>query len=111
MPAFAAAYGIGERGCERRAAADDIVIMTPDLRAFIPGKNDLIVRKVAVRLAFTDACQPSSEMASSGPGFVRLPPALVTRMSTGPNDFSISARIASMSAKFVTSPVVWMIRG
>src|SRR5207249_8422251 len=50
MPAFAAAYGTGDRGFGRRAAEDDIVRIVPAFRAFIPGRTLLIVRNVAVRL-------------------------------------------------------------
>ena len=64
-----------------------------------------MVRNVAVRLAFTDACHPSSVISSNGPGGVRLAPALATRMSIGPKSFSIRSRIDSMSERRVTSPV------
>ena len=47
MPAFAAAYGTGDWGCGRRAAADDIVMMLPDFRSFMPGRKHLMVRNVA----------------------------------------------------------------
>lgn len=36
----------------------------------------------------TDARQPSSGISSSGAGFVKLPPALATRMSIGPSALS-----------------------
>jgi DNA-binding MarR family transcriptional regulator len=36
MPALAAAYGIGERGCGRCPATDDIVMMLPVRRSFMP---------------------------------------------------------------------------
>src|SRR5438552_16546201 len=74
MPAFAAAYGIGDRGWGRRPADDEIVMMLPAFRSFIPGKMLLIVRNVAVRLPSTDACHPSSVVSSSGPGSEWLPP-------------------------------------
>src|SRR5438876_1536365 len=78
MPAFAAAYGIGDRGWGRRPADEEIVMMLPAFRSFIPGKMLLIVRNVAVRLPSTDACHPSSVVSSSGPGGEWLPPALAT---------------------------------
>ena len=65
--------GIGDRCLRMRPAADDIVIMLPTFLSFIPGKMLLIVRKVAVRLPLTDACQPSSLISSNGPGLVKLP--------------------------------------
>jgi len=64
---------MGDCGCGLGPAADDIVIMLPALLSFIPGKMLLIVRKVAVRLPLTDACQPSSLISSNGPGLVKLP--------------------------------------
>src|SRR5205807_1480706 len=72
MPAFAAAYGTGDRGFGRRAAEDDIVRIVPAFRAFIPGRTLLIVRNVAARLPSTEARQPSSVMSSRGPGEVKL---------------------------------------
>src|SRR2546429_258293 len=84
MPAFAAAYGTGDRGFGLRAAEDDIVRIVPAFRAFIPGRTLLIVRNVAVRLPSTEARQPSSVMSSRGPGGVKLPPAFATRMSNRP---------------------------
>src|SRR5207249_1486333 len=42
MPAFAAAYGIGDRGWGRRPADEEIVMMLPAFRSFIPGKMLLI---------------------------------------------------------------------
>ena len=54
------------------------------------------------------ARQPSSGISSSGAGGVKLPPALATRMSTGPRPSSIWPRIASMSLDLVTSPVTPM---
>ena len=68
MPAFAAAYAMGEPGCARRAAADDSVMIVPDLRAFIPGKKLLMVRNVAVRLPSIEAHHLSSVMDSTGIG-------------------------------------------
>src|SRR5438093_6530941 len=105
IPAFAAAYGIGDRGWGRRPAEDEIVMIRPGFRSFMPGRTLLIVRNVAVRLPSTDACHPSSVISSSGPGGEKLPPAFATRMSMGPSSSSIRRRIASMSANFVTSPV------
>ena len=78
MPALAAAYGIGDRGCGRCPATDEIVMMLPARRFFMPGSTLFSVRKVAVRLPSTDARQPSSLVSSSGPGGVKLPPALAT---------------------------------
>jgi hypothetical protein len=49
MPAFAAAYGIGESGCGWRAAAEDIVTTAPRSRCFMPGRKLLMVKNVAVR--------------------------------------------------------------
>ncbi len=68
MPAFAAAYGMGDLGCARRPAADDTVMMAPDLRSFIPGRMLLMERNVAVRLPSTDARHPSSVVSSMGAG-------------------------------------------
>jgi hypothetical protein len=65
---LAAAYGIGDPGCDRRAAAEEIVMMLPALRSFMPGRKVLIVRKVAVRLPSRDARHSSSVVCSSGPG-------------------------------------------
>src|SRR5437773_9222598 len=103
MPAFAAAYGIGDRGWGRRPADEEIVMMLPAFRSFIPGKMLLIVRNVAVRLPSTDACHPSSVVSSSGPGGEWLPPALATRSSIGPSSRSICRRIASISSNLVVS--------
>jgi hypothetical protein len=87
MPAFAAEYGIGALEWGRWPATDEIVMMFPDLRRFIPGMKLLIVKNVDVRFPSTDARQPSSGMSSSGPGWVKLPPALVTRISIGSYSF------------------------
>ena len=80
-------------------------MMDPRPRAFMPGRKLFSVRNVASRLASTVARQPSSGMSSSGAGGVRLAPALATRMSTGPRVSSTWRRMASTSAKLVTSPV------
>src|SRR5262249_19464818 len=88
-----------------RAAADDIVMMLPVLRSFLRGSKLLIVRKVGVRLPSIDARHSSSLVCSIGPGVVKLPPALATRMSTGPNSRSIRRRMASMSLNLVVSAV------
>src|SRR5712692_7055406 len=103
MPAFAAAYGTGEAGWGRRAAADEMVTMLPAFRSFIPGRKLLMVRNVAVRLLSIAARQSSSLICSTGPGRVGLPPAFATSTSTGPSSCSIWRRIASMSANLVTS--------
>ncbi len=58
-----------------------------------------------VRLPSIEACHPSSGISSSDPGGVKLPPAFATRISIGPNSFSIWPRILSISANFVTSAV------
>src|SRR6516225_12501902 len=108
MPALAAAYAIGDIGCGRRAAADEIVMMFPDLRSFMPGRKLLIVRKVAVRLPSIDARHSASLVCSIGPGVVKLPPALATRISIGPNSRSIVQRMASISPNLVTSAVTSM---
>src|SRR5215813_14378823 len=84
MPAFAAEYGIGALGWGLRPADDEMVMILPALRCFIPGSTLLMVRNVAVRFPSTDACQPASSVSSIGPGGEKLPPALATRMSTGP---------------------------
>src|SRR5262245_27925552 len=76
IPALAAAYAIDDFGCGLRAAADDIVMMVPLLRSFMPGRKLLIVRKVAVRLPSTDARHSSSLVCSMGPGVVKLPPGI-----------------------------------
>jgi len=58
----------------------------PDFRRFTPGRKLLMVRKVAVKLASTDALHPSSSLvSSSGPGMVKLPPASATRISICPS--------------------------
>ena len=67
MAALADAYPTGECGCGRGAAAEEIVMMLPDRRSFIPGRKLLMVRRVAVRFP------------SSGPGLLKLPPPLATR--------------------------------
>src|SRR5438132_6433968 len=103
IQAFAAAYGIGDRGWGRRPAEEDIVMMLPVFRSFMPGKMLLIVRNVAVRLPSTDACHPSSVVSSSGPGGEWLPPALATRMSIGPSSRSIWRRMSSISSNLVVS--------
>src|SRR5262249_27669266 len=105
MPAFAAAYAIGDMGCGRRAAADEIVMMFPVLRSLMAGRKLLIVRKVEVRLPSIDARRHGSLVGSIGPGVVKLPPALATRISIGPNSRSIVQRMASISLNLVTSPV------
>jgi hypothetical protein len=87
-----------------------MVMMVPDPRRFIPGRTLLRVRKVAVRLASTEARHPASSISSSGPGGVRLSPALATRISTGPSALSIRARAASISAKRVRSAIASMPR-
>src|ERR1043166_8474459 len=99
---------MGDRGWGRRAAAEEIVMMLPALRCFIPGRMLLIVRNVAVRLPSTDARHASSLMSSSGPGLVKLPPAFATRMSTGPSAPSTARRMRSISASLVTSALTWM---
>src|SRR6266536_572692 len=65
MPALAAAYGIGDCGCGRRAAAEEIVMLFHDFRAFIPGNTLFTVRNVAVRFPSIDAGQPSSLVSST----------------------------------------------
>src|SRR5438128_7371188 len=108
MAALAQAYPTGDCGCGRRAAAEEIVMMLPDLRCFIPGRKLLMVRKVAVRFPSMEARQSSSLIASSGPGLLKLPPPFATRMSTGPSFLSVSVRIASISAKLVSSAATTM---
>src|SRR5437667_9839865 len=108
MAALAQAYPTGDCGCGRRAAAEEIVMMLPDLRSFIPGRKLLMVRKVAVRFPSMEARQSSSLIASSGAGLLKLPPPFATRMSTGPSFFSVSARIASISANLVSSAATAM---
>src|SRR5262249_46429516 len=105
MAALAAAYGTGDRGWGLRPAADEMVIMLPALRSFIPGRTLLIVKNVAVRLASIEARQPDPLISSNGPGGTGLPPTLATRMSMGASSSSIRRRIASTSAKRVTSAV------
>ena len=85
-----------------------MVMMLPPRRSFMPGRKLLMVRNVAIRLPSTEACQPSSLISSSGPGIVKLPPALATRMSSGPKAVSIWRRILSISAKRVTSATTCM---
>ena len=63
--------------------------MAPRRRAFMPGRKLLRVKKVASRLPSMLARHPASGMSSSGAGGVKLPPALATRMSTGPRLSSI----------------------
>src|SRR5262245_12232983 len=106
MPALAAAYATGATGYGLRAAADEIVMILPVLRSFMCGRKLLMVRKVAVRLPSIDARHSSSLICSIGPGVVKLPPALATRMSTSPNSRSIRQRMDSISLNLVTSPVI-----
>src|SRR5207245_8630878 len=80
IPDFAAAYGIGDRGLGRRPAEDDIVMMRPAFRSFIPGRTLLIVRNVDVRLPSNEARHPSSVVSSWGSSGEKLPPAFATRM-------------------------------
>src|SRR5256885_13513076 len=108
MPALAHAYPTGDCGCGRRAAAEEIVMMLPDLRCFIPGRKLLMVRKVAVRFPSMEARQSSALIASTGLGGLKLPPPFATRMSTGPSFLSVSARIASIPAKLVSSAATAM---
>ena len=108
MPALAAAYGRGERGSARRPAAEPMVMIVPRRRSFIPGRKLFSVRKVASRLPSTVARHPSSGICSSGAGGVKLPPALATRMPTGPQASSIWRRTDSTWPKSVTSPVAAM---
>src|SRR5262245_31195953 len=103
IPALAAAYAIGEPGWARRAAADEMVMIVPAFRDFIPDKKLLMVRNVAVRFASTVARHVASVMDSIGVGGDGLPPALATSTSTGPNRSSTSWRNASIAAKFVRS--------
>src|SRR5262249_58033782 len=51
-------------GCARRAAADDMVMMHPLPRSFMPGRKLLMVRKVAVRLVSMSSRQLSSVISS-----------------------------------------------
>jgi AcrR family transcriptional regulator len=90
IPALAAPYAIGDRALGRRAAADDIVIMLPRPRAFIPGRHAFTVRNVAVRFASMLALQSSTLSSSTGPGATGLPPALATSTSIGPSSRSIA---------------------
>src|ERR1700730_1037719 len=110
MPPLAAAYGIGDPACDRRAAAEEIVMMLPALRSFMLGRKVLIVRNVAVRLPSRDARHSSSLVCSSGPGLVKLPPALATRISIGPSSCSIWQRMPSMSLNLVMSATRCMAR-
>jgi hypothetical protein len=72
-------------GCARRAAADDIVMIVPEHRAFIAGRKHFKVRNVAVRLLSIDARQSRSSISSNAIGRVALPPALATSRVTGPS--------------------------
>lgn len=90
IPALAAAYTIGVRASERRAAADAMVMMLPLPRRFIPGRKHLSVRKVADKFPSIVACHPSSGMSSSGAGTVRLPPALA---AGDQSDFSVESAV------------------
>ena len=66
------------------------------------------MRNVPSRLPSTVARHPSSGICSSGAGRVKLPPALATRMPTGPQASSIWRRTDSTWPKSVTSPVAAM---
>jgi hypothetical protein len=66
------------------AGRDDMVMMLPVPRLFMPGKKLLIVRNVAVKLASRSARQLSSPISSIGPGRLPLPPAQATNTSTRP---------------------------
>ena len=74
-------------------------MMLPARRSFMPGSTLFTVRKVAVRLPSTDARQPSSLVSSSGPGGVKLPPALATSHATLPSILFMPT--PSSSATFV----------
>jgi hypothetical protein len=74
-----------------------MVTMVPRWRSFMPGRKALMVRKVVVRLASSEACQPSSGISSTGPGRTGLPPALATSTLTGPRLRSMAVRMASIS--------------
>src|ERR1700732_5497260 len=50
MPPLAAAYGIGDPACDRRAAAEEIEVKVPALLFFMPGRKDLVFTDLAVRL-------------------------------------------------------------
>src|SRR5712692_3533855 len=68
----------------------------------MPGTTARVQTNVLVRFASTTACQSSSETSSSGrPTCPTTPPALLTRMSTGP----IRPRSAATCALSVTSTV------
>src|SRR5438105_8581570 len=108
MAALAHAYPTGDCGCGRRAAAEEIVMMVSDLRWFSPGRKLLMVSEVVVRFPSMEARQSSSLLVSSGPGRLMLPPPFATRMSTGPSFLSVSARIASIPAKLVSSAATAM---
>src|SRR5438093_13464310 len=69
---------MGDPGCGRRPAAEEMVMMLPAFRSFMPGRMLLMVRNVVVRLPSSDACHPSRLVSSRGPGFVKLPPAFAT---------------------------------
>jgi hypothetical protein len=97
-PALSAADANGEWALGRSVAADEIVTMLPDPRAFIPGRKLSSRKKVTVRFASMDARHPSSLSSSMGPGRTGLPPAFATSTSTGPKRCSISPRIRSTSA-------------
>ena len=67
------------------AAAEEMLMIRPRRRCFMPGTTARVHRNALVRLASTTACQSCSETSSSGwPTWPTTPPALLTRMSTSP---------------------------
>ena len=67
---------MGALGWGFRPADEEIVMTLPAFRSFMPGRKLFIVRNVAVKFPSIEACHPSPLSSSTGPGVVKLPPAL-----------------------------------
>src|SRR5262245_19686863 len=95
------------------AAADEIVIIRPQRRSFIPGTTARVQRNAVVRFASITSRQSWSDTSSSGlPTSPQTPPALLTRMSTGPrpakNSLTAAALVrsaVSLSTPCTTAPL------
>src|SRR5215468_11392852 len=68
MPALAAEYGMGALGWGFRPADEEIVMILPAFRSFMPGRKLFIVRNVAVKFPSIEACHPSSPYFFDWPG-------------------------------------------
>src|ERR1019366_7237055 len=82
-PALAAAYA-AEDCAAWRAAAEDMVMMTPECAAIMSGRNAEMVRKVEVRSDSTTLRQLAAVSAAVGTG-MPSPPAKAASTSIGPS--------------------------